>query len=106
MIPEIEVDELAVRLADGATAVDVRETDEYLEAHVPGAQLVPLSELTERYEELPRGTALLLLCRSGVRSLRAAEFLASEGFDVTNVAGGTMAWMASGRDIATGAERG
>jgi len=106
VIPEIDVDELAERLAGGAVLLDVREVDEYEEAHVPGAELIPLSELGQRLDDVPAASPLLLICKSGGRSMRAAEVLAQRGHDVVNVAGGTMAWMASGRDIATGTERG
>jgi rhodanese-related sulfurtransferase len=106
VIPEIDVDELESRLAGGAELIDVRETNEYDEAHVPGAWLLPLSELSDRVDEVPSDHPVLLICRSGARSMRAAESLAAQGRDVTNVAGGTLAWMASGRDIATGMERG
>ncbi len=106
MIPEIDVDELARRMDAGGTLVDVREIDEYLEAHVPGARLVPLSRLADNLDEVPSGTTVMLICRSGGRSMQAAEILAAAGFDVVNVAGGTMAWMAAGRGIATGTESG
>jgi rhodanese-related sulfurtransferase len=106
VIPEIDVDELAARLPDGATLIDVREVDEYVEAHVPGAILLPLSELGDRLHEVPAEVPVLLICRSGVRSLQAAELLAERGHDVTNVAGGTSSWVASGRDYVTGPERG
>ncbi|MCC6225287.1 MAG: rhodanese-like domain-containing protein [Microthrixaceae bacterium] len=106
MIPEIDIDELEARMGAGAALIDVREVDEYEEAHVPGARLLPLSELDRRIGDLSSDEVLLLICKSGARSMRAAEVLAGHGIDVTNVAGGTMAWMASGRDIATGMERG
>jgi len=106
MIPEIDVDELEARMEAGAALIDVREVDEYQEAHVPGARLLPLSELDRRIGDLSPDEVLLLICKSGARSMRAAALLAGHGIDVTNVAGGTMAWMASGRDIATGMERG
>lgn len=106
MIPEIDVEELATRLAGGVAVVDVREHDEYVAGHVPGAALVPLSELTERVGEVPSGEPVLVICRSGARSMRACEFLATQGFDVANVAGGTLAWIESGRDVVEGTERG
>ena len=106
MIPEIDVEELAARLTDGAELIDVREPVEYEEAHVPGAKLLPLSDLADNVDEVPADRPVLLICKSGGRSMRAAEFLTTRGRDVTNVAGGTMAWMAAGRDIATGTERG
>jgi rhodanese-related sulfurtransferase len=106
VVPEIDVDELAARLEGGSALIDVRETDEYVDAHVPGAVLLPLSDLANRLDEVPSGEPVLLICKSGARSMRAAEALASRGHDVTNVAGGTQAWIASGRTVATGPERG
>ncbi|MCX6525243.1 MAG: rhodanese-like domain-containing protein, partial [Actinobacteria bacterium] len=53
MIPEIDVETLSTALDDGAVLIDVRMPDEYQEAHVPGAILIPLPELPERLGELP-----------------------------------------------------
>lgn len=101
-ITQVTVDELAAAIEAGATVVDVRMPDEYEEQHVPGALLVPLPELTERTHELPTDGTLQVICRSGARSQRACEFLAARGHDVVNVAGGTLAWVESGRPTATG----
>ncbi len=105
MIPEIDVDELFARRDAGVQLIDVREADEYAEGHVAGAQFMAMSELAERVGDLPDGP-LIIICRSGARSLRACEFLEARGRDTTNVAGGTLAWIASGREIMTGLERG
>lgn len=102
MIPEIDTDELAHRLEAGATLIDVREPAEYDEAHVPGAVLVPLGELEARVADIPDDRPVAVICRSGARSMRACEWLATTGRDVTNVAGGTLAWIASGRPVDTG----
>ncbi|MGT2666881.1 rhodanese-like domain-containing protein [Streptococcus rifensis] len=72
--------------------IDVREVDEYQAGHVPGAKNLPLSELAERYTELDKNTPYHLICHSGGRSARACQFLAGQGYDVTNVDGGTIAW--------------
>lgn len=103
---EIDIDELATRLEAGAVVVDVREADEYEEAHVAGALLVPLSELADRVDDVPADVPVLVICKSGGRSARACEFLAPLGRDVTNVAGGTMAWIQSGRPVVAGSEPG
>lgn len=105
-IGEISVEELEERRAAGAALFDVRESNEYTEAHVPGAVLVPLSELTSRVADFPSDTPLLLICRSGARSMQAAEFLAEHGRAVTNVAGGTLAWIATGRPVVSGPDAG
>lgn len=99
---EIDVDELAARLDGGAIVIDVREADEYESGHVPGARFLPLSELQNRSGEVPADEPVLIICKSGGRSMRACQFLAPLGHDVTNVAGGTMAWVDSGREVVTG----
>jgi len=103
VIAEISVDELADRLAAGARLVDVRETDEYDEAHVPGALLVPLGTVPDHVDAFRGEGATYVICRSGARSMRACEFVAQHGIEVVNVAGGTMAWLMTGREHATGA---
>ena len=105
-IREIDVNELAELLAGGAELLDVREHDEYLEAHVPGAQLIPLSELQGRTDEVPTADVVYVICRGGARSLKACEALATEGREYVNVAGGTLAWIDTGRPVATGPDRG
>ena len=103
-IPEIDVDELARRHQQGSLVIDVRQPDEYEEGHVPGARLIPLGEVTSRVDEVPTDVPVLVICRTGGRSLKAAEFLRASGRDATNVAGGTLAWIESGRKIARGGE--
>jgi rhodanese-related sulfurtransferase len=101
-VPEISVDELAARLAAGALVIDVRQPDEYEAGHVPGARPIPLAEVPDRIGELPADETILVICRSGARSLAAAEFLDQQQFQAVNVAGGTLAWIESGREIVTG----
>ncbi|WP_167757937.1 rhodanese-like domain-containing protein [Deinococcus fonticola] len=87
----------------GAVLVDVREPNEYSEIHAEGAQLLPLSELEARYAELPKDRPLVMICRSGARSARAGEFLLQNGYaDVTNLAGGTLAWNEAGLPVVGG----
>lgn len=98
MIEEITVDELAAVLQEGdVELIDVREPAEYAQVHVPGARLVPLGTLQGALGDLPRDRRLYVVCAVGARSAAAAEFLVSQGFDAVNVAGGTRAWLASGR---------
>ena len=100
-VPEIDVAELARRHAAGAYVLDVRTPEEYAEAHVPGAVLLPLQELQERWEEVPEGE-VLIICRSGARSMTAAKALNGAGRTTTNVAGGTLAWIDAGNPVETG----
>lgn len=100
-VPEIDVDTLDERRNAGTAVLDVRQPDEYDEGHVPGAVLIPLAELAERLSEVPP-PPVLVICRSGARSLKAAEYLLANGIDATNVAGGTLAWIDAGKPVVTG----
>lgn len=100
-IPLVEVTELEALVAGGASLIDVREVDEYLAAHVPGAVNIPLSEFADRVDELPEGD-LLMICHLGGRSMKAAEFLGQSGRAASNVVGGTSAWIDAGFDTVAG----
>ncbi|MCY1040771.1 rhodanese-like domain-containing protein [Corallococcus sp. bb12-1] len=74
--------------------IDVREPDEYTGplGHLPDAELVPLGTLEAASADWPRDAPLLLICRSGGRSARAAQALAQRGFQrLYNLAGGMLA---------------
>lgn len=101
-VPEIDIDTFAARHAEGVTVIDVREPDEYAEAHVPGARLIPLDEIATRAAEVPEGETVYLVCARGGRSMKAAEHLAAAGRDVVNVDGGTLAWIDGGHPTTPG----
>lgn len=103
MVTEIDVHGLAAVRADGAVVVDVREPNEYLAGHVPGARLIPLAALPSRSHELPRGQRIHVVCASGGRSAQAAQWLTGAGWDAVSVAGGTDAWQRAGHPVVTGA---
>lgn len=103
--PEISVSELARLLAAGSVSlVDVRNPDEYETAHVPAACLIPLAQVQDRLAEFPKDRPVHVICASGGRSARVADFLRAQGVDAINVAGGTYAWVDAGYEVATGAE--
>jgi rhodanese-related sulfurtransferase len=99
--PEISLEEFAAAHHDGTT-VDVRERGEYAQGHVPGAVLVPMSQLASRLGELDRSSRLHVICASGNRSKAMTDLLLAQGFDAVSVAGGTQAWIASGRAVGVG----
>lgn len=101
-IPEVDVDELSGRLADGAMMLDVREVGEVEEVRVPGGMHIPLQLVPGRLEEIPVGETFYVICAVGGRSRSAVEFLRDAGFDAVNVAGGTKAWIAAGFRTASG----
>ncbi|MFP5251765.1 MAG: rhodanese-like domain-containing protein [Actinomycetes bacterium] len=103
MADEITIDELVTEMAAGPVPlIDVRELDEYTAAHVPGARLVPLGTVPEAVDELPRDERVFVICHSGARSQRAADFLLTRGIDAVSVAGGTSAWVQRGHDYESG----
>jgi rhodanese-related sulfurtransferase len=86
-------------LGEGALLVDVRELDEVaaLAFDVPGVLLMPMSELEQRFAELPRDRQLVLVCAVGERSLKATYFLMVQGYNqVANMEGGVMKWARKG----------
>ena len=98
-VEEVEIDALD-RRDPGAMVLDVREPEEFARGHVPGAVNVPQAELATRLDELPRNRPIMTICQTGMRSLRAAQFLSQQGFDdVVTVGGGTAAWRNSGRPV-------
>jgi rhodanese-related sulfurtransferase len=101
-VPEIDIGELARLRSEGITLVDVREPHEYDEAHVPGAQLIPLGSVPDRVGEVPTDGPVYVICARGGRSRKAAEFYRAQGIDAINVAGGTLAWVDAGEPTATG----
>jgi molybdopterin/thiamine biosynthesis adenylyltransferase/rhodanese-related sulfurtransferase len=97
-IPQISVKELKQRLDsketrnDGFLLLDVREPYEYQIAQI-GGLLIPQNDLPNRLGELDKNREIVVHCRSGARSQRAAELLKANGFqNVSNVAGGILAW--------------
>lgn len=103
-VPEIDIEELARLRATGAPLIDVREPNEYTEAHIPGAWLVPLASVPNRLDVVPADGTVYVVCARGTRSRRAAEFYRSQGIDAVNVAGGTLAWVDAGRPVSVGLE--
>lgn len=91
---EIDVEQLATELGDGATSVlDVREDWELALCSLPGARHIPLGELPARWTELDPARRTVVVCHHGVRSRAAQQFLAQQGFRaVINLAGGIDAW--------------
>lgn len=100
-IPEVDVAHtVRARSAGTSQIVDVREPDEWAEGRIPGAVLIPLGDLAKRRGELDPARPVIAVCRSGRRSLFAAEDLLSAGFtDATSLAGGMIAWREAGQPV-------
>ena len=72
--------------------VDVREVEEFDTLHLEDALNLPLSQLDDIYDKLDKDQVHYLICKSGMRSARACQFLADQGYDVINVQGGMTAF--------------
>lgn len=91
---DITTQEVKRRLEQGEPLqiVDVRELDEWMSGHIPGAKHIPLGSLFERHKELGAQQEIIVVCRSGNRSGLACEFLESFGYHVSNMLGGMLEW--------------
>jgi len=77
----------------GIKSLDVREPERYQIAHINGVPLLPLRLLPQRFTELDPNQSYYIHCKSGVRSMRALEFLRERGFKyLKSVKGGINAW--------------
>jgi rhodanese-related sulfurtransferase len=93
----ISAPELAQWLSDSSKKIplllDVREPWEYETCHIPQAQLMPMSNVPLRVEELDRDIDIVCICHHGGRSMQVAHFLERNGFNrIINLTGGVHAW--------------
>ena len=97
-----EANETMVKEGDGVVMVDVRRDDEWVSGHVSGAIHIPIDDLMNRFDEVPRDKKLLFICAAGVRSGLACEMAAALGIsadNLFNVEDGTPVWI--GKDHPT-----
>lgn len=100
LMKEVSFQEFQNNRQENHRLIDVRETDEFEEVHVKGAELYPLSKIREG--ELPEedDREVFVICRSGGRSAMACQIFEQAGFrECTNVAGGTMAAIDAGDEF-------
>ncbi len=88
--------------AADAHILDVREADEVAQAHLDGSQHIPLSELAQRLDEVPRDRTVYVMCHVGGRSAQAAQYLEANGVDAVNITGGIVAWYRAGLPVTMG----
>jgi rhodanese-related sulfurtransferase len=97
-VPELSPTEFAARWPsfanrDDVVLLDVREHDELAVAAVSGALHIPMREVPARLGELDAAKPLVVMCHSGGRSRRVAEYLSANGFAaIFNLTGGIDAW--------------
>ena len=95
MVNEITASQLSARRAAGTAprVLDVRESWELDVARIPDVLHIPMNEIPTRLAELDRDAELVVICRSGGRSMQVAQFLVRNGFSsVANLTGGILAW--------------
>ncbi len=102
----VDPEDLHAHLDDpGVVVVDVRTPAEYQSGHVPRAINLPLQEIEEWAGDLPKDRTVYLICNSGNRSTKAAEYLKEKGYkNLRNVTGGTKAWVKKGYPLSTAPE--
>lgn len=101
-VREIGPQEARQRIEAGALLLDVRRQDEFDQARIPGSTLIVLDELTKRVGELPRDREIVVQCKSGGRSGRAAAWLVAQGYSAVNLAGGIDEWNEQGLPVEPG----
>lgn len=87
--------EVHVLLQQDAQVVllDVREPEEVMRVHLPGAVHIPMAEVPSRLQELDPEAHIVVYCHHGIRSAQVAAFLMQHGFvQVSNLKGGIDAW--------------
>jgi rhodanese-related sulfurtransferase len=73
--------------------IDVREPQEYKQGHIQGFKNIPLSQLAQRLTEIDRNKAVILTCRSGIRSTTAAKILRKNGYTrIAHLKNGILGW--------------
>jgi glyoxylase-like metal-dependent hydrolase (beta-lactamase superfamily II)/rhodanese-related sulfurtransferase len=77
---------------EGLFILDVRETSEYGDWHVPGSVNIPLGQMSRRMEEIPKENEIITICAHGFRSAKAASFLSASGYRARSMVGGMVAW--------------
>lgn len=102
MLETVDLGQLHIAAQRGCTIIDVREPHEYHAGHVPGAKSLPATRIPAAVAELPHTRPVYLVCESGNRSARAAQYLSSRGLQACTVAGGTSAWRAAGLPVRAG----
>jgi|WetSurMetagenome_2_1015567.scaffolds.fasta_scaffold48198_3 rhodanese-related sulfurtransferase len=100
---EISPDDARKQLSAGAVVLDVRTHDEFIAGHIEKSLLMPLEELTSLMDALPRNQLIIVVCRTGVRSMQARRILLEAGLtQVTSLKGGMEAWIAAGFPLVYG----
>lgn len=93
--PQLEIEGIAdfTGNAVGGELIDVRTADEFAKGHIPGARNIPIDELRERLDEIPRGRPVATYCQVGYRGYLAMRILVQKGFEAENLQGGYRSYL-------------
>jgi rhodanese-related sulfurtransferase len=90
----------AAQVSDDTYVLDVREPDEWVAGHPPGAHHLPMMQIPARAAEVPDDRDVVVVCRVGARSAQVVAYLRQRGYEnVYNLDGGLFAWAAAGRPL-------
>lgn len=96
----ISIEQAHEKYEQGAFILDVRTPEEWNTIHIPNTTSIPLEELGNRIDELPKDQEIIVICRSGNRSQQGRNILQQAGFErVTSMIGGISAWSANGYPV-------
>ena len=101
-IQNVSVDDVSAMLKDKNKyfLLDVRTQEEYDDGFIENSILIPVAELESRLSEIPSDKPIIVYCRSGSRSLQAAQILIKNNFNpVYNMLGGITEWVKSGYPV-------
>jgi rhodanese-related sulfurtransferase len=87
------------------TLLDVRTTQEYNQAHLPNTLHIPLDNLANNLNKLPKDKKVLIYCRSGNRSIEASRILKKHGYTPIDIKGGLIALTSNGMKVVAGSRK-
>lgn len=86
-------DKLQQQSNSSTVFIDVREDNEFTEGHIEGFANLPLSSLSNSMSQIPKDKEIVIICRSGNRSMQAAKLLQEQGYSsIVNIEGGILKW--------------
>ncbi|MDX1889545.1 rhodanese-like domain-containing protein [Mycolicibacterium sp. 050158] len=100
-VSQARIAEVPEKFDDSVVLLDVREDDEWQRGHAAGSQHIPMGDVPARMAEIDPDATLYVVCHAGGRSMRVAQYLARNGYEPINVAGGMLEWVAAGRPVVT-----
>ena len=84
----IKIQDTEKYIMPGDILIDLRETEDYLKGHLPGAVNVPFDKLEDVFVRIEKGRNVFLYCETGSHSMLASRILSSKGYKVYNLYGG------------------